>query len=440
MRTLFYCLRLFCVSIPTIGFWWYTLPWFREWSGREDRALAIVASGGLGTNFLIFSTQLFAHVPAAWCLFLAFLAARRLWTAPAGGGAFGPALLAGGLAGLAFLNDYVVMLAVAALGTATLAAPRLTWRQPLGFGLGLAPAIALWMAYNWACFGHPLQTGFIYHSADFYGQAYRSGFLGIQPIDPSAPIGMLLSPARGMLFLSPFLVMAPVGWWRQIRSGVNRADAVLSAMVFGCLFLFAMTTVDWRGGWGIGTRYLTPAVPFLLVGVAGAVRGAAVTEARSIVFAGLAAVGVLLCALAAATVSIIPQDGVNPLYSLDWPLARDGYFAPHLATGMAAPWVSMAPYVAAVGVGLFLIFGAGPARTAAHRIAAVAASAVVAAAVIVGQYHIPEEPAEQLAGKFLWIDSLVSLGYYDDAAQEMLDLLAARTGQTDGQRRVGDVP
>ena len=37
------------------------------------------------------------------------------------------------------------------------------------------------------------------------------------------------------------------------------------------LCVFAMTTVDWRGGWSVSVRYLVPAIPFLLEGVAAAI-------------------------------------------------------------------------------------------------------------------------------------------------------------------------
>ena len=432
MRALYYTLRLLCISLPTLAFWWFALPWFREWTGREDRAVAVVAAGALGTNFFIYATQLYAHVPAAWFLFLSFLAARTAWSRTVERRQILFAVVAGSLAGLAFLNDYVVMLAVAVLGVCVSFLPRFDWRRSIGFGLGLAPLLAAWMAHNYVCFDHPLRTGFYYHALPVYGEAYRSGFLGIQPVSWSAAVGMLFSPARGILFLAPFLVLAPVGWWRQIRSGEHRADAICAAAVFASMFLFSMTTIDWRGGWGFGVRYLIPAVPFLLIGVAGVLRGAAANDASSIVFAALATVGVLISALAAATVPLLPQEFVNVVYGLDWPLVRDGYFGPHLSAGMGSPWMALTPYLLAVGITVCLVLLAGPAHSVTSRAASVVASLGIAAGVMAWQSSISDPPSEPWASAVARTEALAFLAYFDQAADEMLQLSAGARAATDG--------
>lgn len=425
MQTLFYTLRLLCISLPTIAFWWLMLPWFRLWTGREDRAVAVVAAGALGTNFCIYATQLFAHVPAGVFLFLAFLSVRRCWSQPDGQQRVAPGLVGGLLAGLAFLNDYVVLVAVAVLGLATLA-PRFRWRPPLLFGLGVAPSLAIWMTYNWVCFGHPLKTGFLYHAAPIYGDAYQSGFLGIQRIDPWSAPGMLFSPARGMWFLSPVLALAPIGWWRQIRhGGAERRDAICAAAAFAGLFCFAMTTIDWRGGWGTGTRYLVPAVPFLLVGVAGAIRATAARDAGSIVFGALATVGVVFTSLASATVPLFPQNFGNPMFSLVWPLVRNGYLGPHLATSSLGAWLGLLPFGAAVVVTLWLVTSSGPAQSARVRWGSAGLSLLLAVLVIAWQASIPEPPADQLDRDLAYAEALSRLGYFDAATEAMLNLTPA---------------
>ncbi|MBX9653372.1 hypothetical protein K2Y11_07090 [bacterium] len=420
MQTLFIALRILCVSLPTIGFWWLTLPWFRAWTGREDRAIAVVAAGALGTNFYIYSTQLFAHVPAAWFLFLAFLSVRRCWTHPDLKGQLAPGLLGGALAGVAFLNDYVVMVAVATLGIATFL-PRFNWKQALAFGLGLAPSLVVWMGYNWVCFGHPLKTGFVYHASPIYGNLYDSGFLGMQQIDLLSAIGMLFSPARGMCFLSPILALAPIGWWRQIRGGTFRADAICSAAIVIGLLLFAMTTIDWRGGWGIGTRYLVATVPFLMVGIAGAVRELNASHPLSIVFGGLAIVGVVLAAMASVTVPLFPQDFHNPFFTLVWPLLRDGYIAPHLGS-FAGPIVGLLPYLMGVLLTLLLVSTSGAARGMADKIVSVSLCIMLAGIVLAWQTTMPEPSRDWLARDVARAEVIGRLGYFDAAAREMSDL------------------
>jgi len=427
MPTLFLTLRILCVSLPTVGFWWFTLPWFRAWTGREDRAVAVVAAGALGTNFYIYSTQLFAHVPAACFLFLAFLSVRRCWASSdlPSQSQLSPGLWGGALAGVAFVNDYVVMLAVAMLGIATFL-PRYDWRQTLAFGIGLAPSLVIWMGYNWVCFDHPLKTGFVYHASPLYGNLYHGGFFGVQQFDLSSVLGMLFSPARGMCFLSPMLVLAPYGWWRQFRSKSFSADALCAAAIVAGLFLFAMTTIDWRGGWGIGTRYLVATIPFLMVGVAGAIRELKAYDPLSIVFGGLAAVGVVLTAMASMTVPLFPQDFNNPLFTLVWPLLRDGYFGPHMGQKIAGPMVGLLPYLLGVSLTVYLVVTSGPARGMADRIVSVSLSVLLAAMVIGWQSTMPEPPHESLARDVARAEVIGRLGYLDVAAREMLELKSNR--------------
>lgn len=433
----FYVLRLLCISLPVVGFWWFTLPWFADWAGDETRGISVVAAGALGTNYLIFATQLFAHVPAGCWLFLAFLCLRRVWAVPGGAPTIGPALLAGALAGFAFLNDFIVMPAVAVLGLAS-AIPlirsrfRTAWREPWGFALGLAPLLAVWMAYNWVCFDHPLRTGFYYHATATYGEAYRAGFLGIQWPKPGSLTGMLFSPARGMVFVSPFLVLAPVGWWRMARTSAApeaRADAAWSALVVLSLVLFTMTTIDWRGGWSMGTRYLVPAVPFLLIGVAGSLRGLSAQSPVAIAFAGLAAVGVLSCAVASMTVPLFPQAFDNPLYTLAWPLLGEGLVGPNLAGALAG----IAVPIVALAVTLALVLAGDRRENRALRVRAALTSLGLAAVVILFQSRLRPGRVDPITQAVARCEVLMRLGQFDRAAREGLSL-------ADGPNRLSPAP
>lgn len=75
--------------------------------------------------------------------------------------------------------------------------------------------------------------------------------------------GLLVSPTRGLLVFSPFLLFLVLAW-RHLRHG--RAERQLTlAMTAGVaiqILLYAMT--DWRGGLSWGPRYLTDLLPFLM--------------------------------------------------------------------------------------------------------------------------------------------------------------------------------
>ncbi len=75
--------------------------------------------------------------------------------------------------------------------------------------------------------------------------------------------GLLVSPARGLLVFSPFLVFVVVGLRRRLRTPGSRELAIaLSLAVVGQLIVYSQA--DWRGGVAWGPRWLTDLLPILV--------------------------------------------------------------------------------------------------------------------------------------------------------------------------------
>jgi hypothetical protein len=75
--------------------------------------------------------------------------------------------------------------------------------------------------------------------------------------------GLLVSPTRGLLIFSPFLVFVPLGLRERLRNPTTRGLAIaLSIAVLAQLILYSLT--DWRGGTSWGPRYLTDILPVLV--------------------------------------------------------------------------------------------------------------------------------------------------------------------------------
>ncbi len=75
--------------------------------------------------------------------------------------------------------------------------------------------------------------------------------------------GLLVSPTRGLLIFSPFLIFVPLGLRERIRNPTTRWLAIaLSIAVVAQLLLYSLT--DWRGGTSWGPRYLTDLLPVLV--------------------------------------------------------------------------------------------------------------------------------------------------------------------------------
>jgi hypothetical protein len=75
--------------------------------------------------------------------------------------------------------------------------------------------------------------------------------------------GLLISPARGLLVFSPFLVFIPVGLIQRLRAPSSRGlAAALSFAVVAQVLLYSQG--DWRAGVSWGPRWLTDLLPILV--------------------------------------------------------------------------------------------------------------------------------------------------------------------------------
>jgi hypothetical protein len=83
---------------------------------------------------------------------------------------------------------------------------------------------------------------------------------GISPTLGDGLVGTMVSPGRGLLVFTPFLVLSLVGVWLR-RKQLNGLDIVAVGSI---LFLWYATanTVTWEGGASYGPRYLTDTLPF----------------------------------------------------------------------------------------------------------------------------------------------------------------------------------
>lgn len=343
-------LRVLGISLPAVGFWVATRRiWYRA-AGGPERGLALILAGALGTTFFVYSTHLFNHVPAALLLFAAYRVIRREEersesAGPPPGVGLRAALLAGllGAAGLAV--DYSLALALLALFVyCALSRREARWSRACAFAAGAAPPLLFLLVYNAICFGSPFSTGFQYVLDPRYADAYRSGLLGVQLPDPRALLGLTLLPKRGLAYLSPMLLLAVWGWRQQWRDE-RRALAAPLALVLG-IAGFASMAVDWQSGWSVGSRYLVAAIPFLLLGVAAALRRAPAGGVVELCFRAGACVGIATIGLAAATFPHFPKEFSNPLWQLALPLLRQGHLNRNLlgasdAVAVLGPWAAL---------------------------------------------------------------------------------------------------
>ena len=135
--------------------------------------------------------------------------------------------------------------------------------------LGLFIVCRRWRDAAWLIAGAvvPL-AAFAYYNLGFMG--HLAGGYGLVTVPAgffhnvwSGLAGLLVSPARGLLVFSPFLLFVPVGLGQRLRSPDSRGLAVaLSLAVIAQGVLYAQG--DWRAGYSWGPRWLTDLLPVLM--------------------------------------------------------------------------------------------------------------------------------------------------------------------------------
>ncbi len=370
-RTITTRLRHWSSTLPALAFVSLLMTW------SERRALALEAPAKLGTALglsLALGTMLYPYAltftghalaaATAGGVYLGAIGLSRLEPRTAAWRAL--ATLTGALAAAAPFAEYPAALVAAPSVLAAVWVTRPGHRLDLLGWLtaGAAGPLALGLSVHWLTWGSPLKTAYGFLENPAYVEVHREGFFGVGMPKLGSLAGALLSPATGLFFYSPILLlglgaMLAVGLGGQRPAGPGRPplDRRLAvAALVACLLelLFIAGHRGWRGGWTVGPRYIIPVVPVLGVWTVEAVAWPA---ARWLV-PPLAAASILITGPAAALYPHLSDVYTNPLGTFLWASYREGWGTYGLAhslglTGHAANLVHLAPLL---GAALYAVF------------------------------------------------------------------------------------
>ena len=218
----------------------------RELTGRLAPALALGLVMALGTSLWSTASRgLWQHGPVVLMTALALtclVRGRRLrdrrWSA-----------LAGLPLGLAFAVRPTIAVTIALVALVLLVSDRRALAGFLATTLAVVlPSFAVTMTL-WGTLIVPL-----------YVPGTGPVSSGLSPTLAEGLAGTMVSPARGLLVFSPFLVLALAGLWlRRRRLGGLELVAVGSILA---LWFGAANTITWEAGASYGSRYLTDTLPF----------------------------------------------------------------------------------------------------------------------------------------------------------------------------------
>ena len=251
--------------------------------------------------------------------------------------------------------------------------------------LGAAIPIAILLAYHAAAFGSPWRTG--YDASTTWASFHQQGFLGITKLRWEAFWGSMVRPDNGLITLAPWLLIAIPGAVTLARKG-ERAIVLVSGAVVVIYILFISSINFWRGGWGVGPRYITAMLPFMLPLVAAQLQA---WRERPLVLgaaAGTIVVGVVVYGLTTVTFPYWPDSLNNPLVEVTFRMLGDDLVAPNLGSALGIAGIAGAlPYLA-------LVFGLlGYALHKAATLRGMLIAFAIGGAIIAGVSQLPRSGA-----------------------------------------------
>jgi hypothetical protein len=296
------------------------------WGYSRGAALFAATAYAVASPAWCYATLFMGHSVAAGCLAMAFAAAVALGEATAT-----PrrrlAWLVGLCAGLAVLAEFPAAVPMAGIVGLALLTVRGVDRTVIPgvcarIIAGGAISAILLGAYNTAAFGSPFHLG--YASEEGFQQLH-TGLFGISYPQWWRAREILVGAYRGLLPISPLVALTPLGLARLAVTSQRLRAAVVAVGIAVFYLMLNASYFYWEGGWAFGPRHVTPALPFLALGLAPLWDEWPAIGRAALVSGWIW--GAALTGMAVATTPQPPASIARPVTELIVPAFRDGELA-----------------------------------------------------------------------------------------------------------------
>jgi hypothetical protein len=244
-----------------------TYYWNIQRGTSATGALFAAATLGFATPFFGWATVLFGHAASGSLLLLGFLALSRASETASRPRAPLLAFGAGIALGAAFAVEFpagpaVAIIGISCAGFALAATDRWTRvsRVFVPATVGLILAVIPLLIYNELAFHSPFKLG--YESVQNF-PGMKEGLFGVRLPDLRVAVELIGGAYRGLLPLSPILILFPIATLVAFRDRGLRLAALVGLLV--CAYYLSMNAgyFYWDGGSSTGPRHLLPALPFM---------------------------------------------------------------------------------------------------------------------------------------------------------------------------------
>ncbi|MFE8583085.1 hypothetical protein ACFX59_03160 [Sphingomonas sp. NCPPB 2930] len=226
-------------------------------TGGAGAALFAALGYALGTPIWGYSTTLLGHAAVAALFVIALAGVAR------GGGRW---MAAAGLAlGWAVVVEYQAVLAGSVIGLWAVWRYRATPRALLPLIVAGAAGLLPLAAYNLFAFGTLFRIGY---SGVVGFEGMNQGLFGLTVPRLAVLREILVWPTRGLFWVAPVLLVAPVGLWRLGEERATRGIALAAAGVAVVALLVNAAYVYWDGGNATGPRHAMPLAGVAALGLA----------------------------------------------------------------------------------------------------------------------------------------------------------------------------
>lgn len=251
--------------VAALGVMWLA----RFWGYSQGAAVFAATAYGLASPAWCYATLFMGHGLTAGCLMIAFAAAVAMGRAPAAG-RNRLAWLLGLFAGVAVLSEFpaavpVALIVVLGLLNVSESGPQFLLPVIARIAIGGGVSAAVLFGYHAAAFGSPFHIG--YASEEGFDEL-RTGLFGITYPSWQRLQAILVGSYRGLLPISPLIAITPFGLIRIATTDQRRRSAIIAAAIAVFYLLLNASYFYWEGGWVFGPRHVSPALPFLALGLA----------------------------------------------------------------------------------------------------------------------------------------------------------------------------